>query len=280
MQPVDRIDVVPLFPEERAALLELLRSLTDAQWTLPTVCTGWSVKDIAAHLVADDLGRLSHGRDGYSAARLDPNPGEDFEAVLLDFINAQNEAWVAATRRMSPRVVMDLLEWTGDETQAYFESLDPEAPGLPVSWAGQSESPNWFDLAREYTERWHHQAQIREAVGAPMLYDERLFAPVIDTKANAVPHALRGTAAEDGTIVRLVVQSSFVRSYDVVRSEPEWRLCRVTEAPTAAAVTMDGDTFWRLFTHSIPRADAMARSEVSGDAALTDAVFDSLAIIA
>jgi uncharacterized protein (TIGR03083 family) len=280
IESLNRIDVVPLFPEERAALLELLHSLTDEQWASPTVCTGWSVKDIAAHLVADDLGRLSHGRDGHRAARLDPQPGQDFDAALLDFINAQNDLWVAAARGFSPRTLSDLLAWSGRETQAYFESLDPEGPGLPVSWAGQSESPNWFDLAREYTERWHHQAQIREAVGAPMLYDERLFAAVIDTKAHAMPHALRGTAADEGAIVRLVVRSPFVRSYDVMRVGLEWRLGRSSEAPAAATVGMDADTFWRCFTRSIPRDEAVARAEVDGDPALAEAVFGSLAIIA
>ncbi len=280
MNTLDSIDVVPLFPGERAALLGVLRPLTDEQWILPTVCTGWSVKDIAAHLVADDMGRLSHGRDGWTAARLDPKPDEDFDAVLLDFINAQNESWVAAVRRMSPRIVMDLLEWTGRETQSYFESLEPDEPGLPVSWAGQSESPNWFDLAREYTERWHHQAQLREALGAPMLYDERLFAPVLDTKAYAVPHALRDTPAADGTRVRLAISGPVARSYDIARAGDAWVLARSSEAAAAATVEMDCDTFWRLFTHSIPRADAIGRSHTSGDPTFANAVFDSLAIIA
>lgn len=34
-----------------------------------------------------------------------------------------------------------------------------------VSWASDGPVPLWFDMARELTERWVHQMQIREAVG-------------------------------------------------------------------------------------------------------------------
>jgi uncharacterized protein (TIGR03083 family) len=49
---------VHLFPEERARLLQLLHGLTE-EWRAPTACAGWSVKNVAAHLLGDDLGRLS-----------------------------------------------------------------------------------------------------------------------------------------------------------------------------------------------------------------------------
>src|SRR5262245_44805229 len=74
LEPLPPIDPRPLFPGERAALLELLADLPPEPWMLPTVCTGWSVKDVAAHLLADDLGRLSGERDDFA------NP--DFAAGL------------------------------------------------------------------------------------------------------------------------------------------------------------------------------------------------------
>jgi hypothetical protein len=47
-----------------------------------------------------------------------------------------------------------------------------EAP-FGVAWAGETRSANWLDTGREYTERWHHQMQIRDAVGAPPLLERR-----------------------------------------------------------------------------------------------------------
>ncbi|HEX3202686.1 MAG TPA: hypothetical protein VHW42_12245 [Actinomycetes bacterium] len=37
----------------------------------------------------------------------------------------------------------------------------------PVSWVGPDPAPNWLDVAREYSERWTHQQQIRDAAEIP-----------------------------------------------------------------------------------------------------------------
>lgn len=279
MKPLPRVDAIPLFPEERAALLGLLRSLIPEQWAMPTVCPGWSVKDVAAHLVADDLGRLSHGRDGFSAGRFDPTSAETFERDLLAFINHQNETWVEATRRLSPRIVIDLLDWSGCETQAYFESLDPDAPGLGVNWAGEQESANWFDLAREYSERWHHQAQIREAVGAPLLNEPRLFAPVLATLVRGVPHSLRELAASDGTHIRIILHEPN-QALSLVREAGRWQLVQPVPAKAHATVELDGDTAWRVFTKNTSPAEARQRATITGDETLGEHVLHTVSIIA
>jgi len=288
LKPLPPVNAVPLFPKERAALLELLSALDDAAWSSGTSCPGWSLKDIAAHLLADDLGRLSGSRDGYPGQRFVPSSAATFEADLLAFIIAQNEAWVAAARRLSPRVITGLLRWSGLQTQAYFESLDPEAPAaIGVSWAGESQSANWFDLAREYTERWHHQAQIREAAGAPMLYEPELFAPLIDTFIRALPYTFRDTDAPEGTHVAVAVKMPGVGAeqapplrYSLVREGGRWGLYQPVDARESASVTLDGDVAWRVFTKGIPKTEARARSRLEGDRRLGAKVFDTVAIIA
>lgn len=35
---------------ERASMADMLASLTEAQWAKPSLCTGWTVRDVAAHL--------------------------------------------------------------------------------------------------------------------------------------------------------------------------------------------------------------------------------------
>ncbi len=51
--------MLDLLPEERAALLDLLAGLTDDEWARPTACAGWSVKDVALHILGGDLGNLA-----------------------------------------------------------------------------------------------------------------------------------------------------------------------------------------------------------------------------
>src|SRR2546423_15527172 len=104
LRPVGRVEVVHLFPEERLHLLEFLRGLSAEQWTLPTVCRGRSVGDIARHLLGDDLGRLSRVRDGFREPS-QAEPGED----LVALVNRLNEQWVTTLRRRSSRVVCDLV---------------------------------------------------------------------------------------------------------------------------------------------------------------------------
>jgi uncharacterized protein (TIGR03083 family) len=54
---------------ERADLLELLTGLTPQQWDGPTLCTGWRVRDVVAHMISYEglgrrelIGRFARGR--------------------------------------------------------------------------------------------------------------------------------------------------------------------------------------------------------------------------
>src|SRR5262245_56493360 len=148
MRTPEPIIVVDLFPEILAALLDLLGGLSEDEWAAPTVCPGWSVKDVAGHLLGGDVGMLSRGRDGsrHGGAAIAG------WADLVAFINRQNAEWVETARRLSPRLLCEMLRLCGEQVAAYFQSLDPHALGGAVSWAGPDPAPIWLDLAREYTE--------------------------------------------------------------------------------------------------------------------------------
>jgi uncharacterized protein (TIGR03083 family) len=279
MKPLEPVLALKLFPEERKALLDLLSSLKPPQWQSPTVCAGWSVKDIAAHLLADDLGRLSRGRDQYSGGGFVWAGQRDFTEQLLEYINDVNG--VASARRLSPRLLIDLLRWCGEETQAYFQTLDMFAISEPVTWAGPEPAPVWFDIAREYTERWLHQAQIRDAVKAPQLTEPRLFLPLLDTLVRALPHTFRDIKPSDGTHVLLVISSEGAPlQWSLVREAGRWALFDSAPVAPAACVRMDGDTAWRLFTKGVTKENALARVRIEGDRLLGEKVLDTVSIIA
>jgi len=195
MKPVEPIVVVDLFEPMLDRLLQLLRQLSEQEWRNATPCKGWTVKDIALHLLGDEIGQISRGRDKDTSSILPPG------ADLVSSINRQNELWVEATRRMSPRLICDLLDATGHEVVQYFKCLDLMAMNGIVSWAGPA--PVWFDVAREYTERWHHQQHICEAVGQPGLTEAVFLTPVLDTFVRALPYTFRAVSAPEQTVVRL-----------------------------------------------------------------------------
>jgi len=63
-----RVDARPLVPRLRAELAALLTSLTGDDWVQPTACPGWSVHDIALHLLGVELGNVSVRRDRWRQA--------------------------------------------------------------------------------------------------------------------------------------------------------------------------------------------------------------------
>ncbi len=68
---------------------------------------------------------------------------------LVAYLNQLNHEWVKAAKRMSPELIIDLLEKTGDLYTEHLKTLEPLADAIfPVAWAGQTISPNWFHIAR------------------------------------------------------------------------------------------------------------------------------------
>ena len=185
MESEDIVVVTHLFPPERASLLELLSSLGAGQWQAPTVCPGWSVKDVALHLLGGDIDLLSRRRDGAAPADMGSKPA-GFQGLVVS-LDRLNQTWVEATRRISPRLLCELLVVTGEATWRYLTSLDLFAVEESVSWIRPDPVPNWLEMARQYTERWTHQQQIRDAVGVPGLKEPAFMAPVLATFAHALP---------------------------------------------------------------------------------------------
>ncbi|HJQ25716.1 MAG TPA: maleylpyruvate isomerase family mycothiol-dependent enzyme [Blastocatellia bacterium] len=255
------IQVTHLFAETLDALLDLLTGLSPEEWQRPTVCAGWTVKDVAAHLLGGEVSILSRKRDGFAFS------GSPFIAWddLVALINDLNDAWVKATRRLSPQLLCDLLRFAGEQTNRYFASLDPDAIGGPVDWAGPEPAPVWLDLAREYTERWHHQQQIRDATGRPGLSAPRYLAPVLDAFVRALPRAYRHTEAADGTRVTLEITGAAGNRWHLLRESGAWQLYLDAGATSAASVSLDEDLAWRLFTKGIKPEAARARARISGD---------------
>ncbi len=275
LTPPEPILVVDLFPETLEALLDLLKSLTPQEWEQPTVCAGWSVKDVALHLLGGTLANLSRRRDGHFVAV--PVNGW---AELVAYLNKSNEGWVRASRRLSARVLLDMLDLSGRQLNAYFASLDPHALGGAVSWAGSQPAPVWLDVAREYTECWHHQQHIRDAVGKPGLTESRYMAPVLAAFAHAMRRAYRSTAAAEGATVTLTINGESGGRWTLRRERGEWVFyAGAPDQPTAEAI-LDQDTAWRLFTRGIDPQTARRHMTFRGDQALGLAVLEMVSIIA
>jgi len=276
MKPLQPIMVTHLFPKVWAELLSLLSGLSPTEWDAPTACSPWTVKEVAQHLLGGDVAILSRKRDGYTGSS---EPIKDWPE-LIALINALNDTWITATRRMSPRVLCDLLEFTGRQVYEYFQSLDPEVLGEPVSWAGSGPAPVWLDLAREYTERWHHQQHIRDAVGKPGLKEVRFFAPVLDAFIRAWPHTYRDVEAKDGTLISLIISGEAGGRWFLLRQDQTWQLYLAVVQTPQAEVVMPQEVAWRLFTKGLTQEEAQKHTNISGNQQLGAKILDMVSIIA
>src|SRR5216683_2676051 len=269
MREAEPVLVVDLFPLERYELLNLLAQLREEEWQKPTICAGWSVKDIVLHLLGDDVGRLSRMRDAFDySALVNDHPPINTWSDLVAYINERNELWVQATRRMSNRLVCTFLSLTGEETYQLFSSLDLYAIGDSVSWAGPDPAPVWLDIAREYTERWVHQQQIRDAVGRPGLKEQRFFAPVLATFVRALPHTFRAVDAPDGTLIHLNISGEAGSEWYLRREQGTWILGNTGGSHADASVTLDQERTWRLFTKGVSKDEAIQHATISGNESL------------
>ena len=278
-----------LFPALDAHLIDLLRSLTSDDWERQTIAPRWRVKDVAAHLLDTQLRRLSFGRDGYTVSPPSPITSDRDLVAFIDRLNAEG---VTVYRRLSPSVLIAWMERSSGEAARYFASLDPFASAhLGVSWAGEAVSPNWFDIARELTERWHHQQQIRLALAEPggepsaaaarrlhAITTPELYHPVLDCFMRALPFHYRSIPAAPGTTIRVHVSGECGGDWHLYRGD-DWMLAGEAAGTVAATVTIPQDIAWRIFTRGIARDDARAQVRVTGDAALGEHVLGMLAIV-
>lgn len=266
----------PLLRKVDGELVALLRSLAPLDWDIQTVAPKWKVRDVAAHLLDTQLRKLSLVRDAWVVE----TPAIQSPQDLTVFINGLNHEGVIVYRRLSPAVLAALLEWAGEQSGQFHEALDPFAKAsFAVSWAGEAESLNWFDTARELTERWHHQQQIRLAVNRPGIMTAELYHPVLDCFLRGLPYAFRDVAAAKGTVLHVEVEGDAGGVWLLERGAGVWTLVSRSIAEPAARVRIPQEIAWRVFTKGIDRKAALAESRIDGDVAVASKVFDLTAIV-
>ena len=281
LNALDPILSAPLLRKVDEALIDLLRSLTPIEWDLETVAPAWKVRDVAAHLLDTALRKLSLVRDGVR----DGNFVEAVEirspADLVALVNRLNREGVAVYRRLSPPILIELMTTASNQVADFHQSLDPFAPAaFAVSWAGEDRSLNWFDTARELTERWHHQQQIRLAVNRPGLMTPELYHPVLDCFLRGLPHAFRDVRAPSGTTIQVEISGDCGGRWTLAKGPLTWALVRKPQHEFASRVTIPQALAWRLFTKGIDPGSVQTQITIEGDPFLGEKVLHLTAIVA
>jgi uncharacterized protein (TIGR03083 family) len=265
-----------LFPGLEAKLIELLRSLSPDDWENQTLAPKWKVKDVAAHLLDTQTRKLAAARQGYkpeNSKKLSPEQ-------LVALINHLNAEGVRKYRQFAPEELISRMEIASRESAAYHQALDPTARAMfPVSWAGEEESLNWFDTAREFTERWHHQQQIRVAVNKPGILTREFYFPVLDCFLRALPHAYRHVSAQPGSFAQFDISGECGGSWYLYRDDGAWRLIAAPAGEKISETTIPQEIAWRILTKGISREEARTQARITGDEAVGAHILSMISIV-
>jgi len=244
LKKLNQIDVIDLLPEIDELLIQLLENLSLKDWASQTITPKWKVKDVAVHLLDGNLRTLSMLRDNYY--------GEKAESI-----NSYS----------------DLVE--------FLNKLNPdEKAEFSVAWAGEDESKNWFYIAREYTEKWHHQQQIRFAVGKEkVLLANKYFYPYLDTSIRALPYHYRNISANNNDIIKFTFKGITDKNW-FLRFSNNWELFKKIDGQPICEVVIKDEFAWRIFTKGISKEEAIQQSEIIGNLDIRLKIFDMIAVMA
>ncbi len=221
---------------------------------------------------------LSASRDRYFGPK--PEHINSYQD-LVDYLNRLNTDWVSAMQRVSPTLLLELLETTGQQYHTYLTTLDPEAPAVfPVAWAGEEVSSNWFHIAREYTEKWHHQQQIRLVLGQEAaLFEPSLYLPYLETSMRALPYHYRNQPGESGEVIRFTVPE-VAGEWWLHYTGEKWELITSMQTLPATEVLIPQTIAWRIFSKNIPAEAAEKQVQISGNQKLGRHFLHMLAVMA
>ncbi len=136
-----RDSVWPVVAAERRALADDLAALTPEQWSTPSLCAGWDVHDVLAHLLGSARTTPLRFLTGMLAARLDFHAAN--EAEMRAARQADPAATLAAFRAVADRRSGPIAPRATRLIEAFVHGEDVRRPlGIPsdppraaVAWA-------------------------------------------------------------------------------------------------------------------------------------------------
>jgi len=193
-----------------AALLTDLTDLTDADWRRPTDCTGWTVRDMVAHLVGAAEGHGSMpvfvSQYAWGLRHRKDHGGSGLDAMNQKQINDQqamgDAALLARLGELAPRAV------TGRSRRARWLGWAPITLDQAGSWyTGMPTHTTMGELCSVVLTRdvWAHRLDLARALGKSPRIDPQVDGPVVadivaDWSArHAQPFTLMLTGEAGGT---------------------------------------------------------------------------------
>jgi len=149
-------------------------------------------------------------------------------------------------------------------------------------WPGREKKPRRTGSTSggSTTERWLHQQQIREAVGAEGLTARRWLQPTLDIFVRALPFTYQRVKAPVGRSLRFTIEGEAGGVWTLVRGADGWGIFAGWEAGPAATVSLGQEAAWKLFSKGLDQESARRSIRIEGDPSLGEPVLGTLAVMA
>jgi len=231
----------------------LLDGLADKQWQAQTPLPGWTVHDVAAHVI---------GTESMLQGAATPDADVDISTLehVRNDIGVLNERWVRELRGVSAADMLSKFRaTTAQRREALSAMADADWNQVTATPAGP-DTYGRFMRVRVF-DCWMHEHDIRDALGRPATDlggpSSRLALDEVATSMGFVVGKLGG--APDGSRVAIELTGPLQRTIYVDVSGRA-RVVEDFDEPPTATITMDGLLFSRLAggrTPLAPHADAV-----------------------
>jgi uncharacterized protein (TIGR03083 family) len=244
-----------LLTEAFSRLLVLLASLHADDWSKPTACTAWDVKDMVAHQAGGYLSGVSLGEMLRQYSRI-PKRGQLPEDAI-------NELQVSERKKMTPAELIAELKQVGAKAihnWAYgFNAIKWIATPHPVGGFMSIRYLMWVTHSRD---TWMHRLDICRATNRPFEqtreHDGRIVELVVRDVAQKLRKRLNGKAI---TLTLTGIAGG------------EWQ---IGDGESASSLEMDALDFNIFISGRFSYEEGMRRVKISGDTALIQNVFKGL----
>jgi hypothetical protein len=272
LQPIFCDDLLKEIDDQ---LLDIVKSISIDEWNKKTLYPNWKVNDIFSHIIDTSIRKLSGQRDKYFDTSTSPRINSYND--LVHYIEKLADDWTESTRRISPQIMIKLYSEVKDELHQFIKNLDPYEDALfSVAWAGEITSKNWFDTAREYTEHWIHQQQIRDALDLDPIDQPKYIKAVLETFIRSIPIAYN--KANIVGKLGIEITGSINAKYCLLKKDTEYQIFEGEIEDTTAKITVDCMEFCKMLARIINPKDMKYR--INGDKQFGEIVLNSIALMA
>jgi uncharacterized protein (TIGR03083 family) len=149
-------NAVTTYQEAVADIHAILNTLSPEQWNMATPCPGWTVADIAAHVI--DIETMAAGEP-----KADHTPDWDALPHVKSPSQQFTELGVDYRRGTTPEI---LLRNITESSANLLNYLADQPPIIKMPWSKSELSQDQFLLLRSF-DIWVHEQDIRSAINSP-----------------------------------------------------------------------------------------------------------------